>query len=1102
MPLRPQAALFTPFGGLLVVAMLGIYACSAEEEPAAAKTTADVSADADGTATADGLPNNVTLTQAVDPYACPGGHLCACAADTECNSGFCIDEGSAKVCAEPCAPECSVGKVCKWLAKDGKSQAICVPVSDKVCNPCKSSDDCRAFGHGDAACVDHGPAGRFCGAACTGDASCGAGYRCAMVPVLDGGESTQCVPKAADGAPADSLGACTCSKAAIEASLSTDCYNAGFGGAKCWGSRTCGADGLGECTAAAAKSEACDGTDNDCDGQIDEDTCGDGEPCTADSCAGKDGCKNDAIDGPCNADNDVCTADDACKDGACAKGNVVVCDDGNGCTKDSCDSKKGCTYTSDASGPCDDGKKCTQGDGCVAGKCVPGKAKNCDDGKACTLDGCNPADGECTNTWTKGLLCDDGDACSHTDLCGDDQQCLGKAKNCDDGNVCTTDSCEQSSGCDNSPSQGGEECDDGDACTGKGSCFQGACSGAQATVCTASKICWSSTCSSATGKCVEAPSPSGAPCSDGDACTGGDACIAFQCKGTALKCDDDKPCTADSCNSQSGCVNKVKADLTTCEDGDKCTDSDKCVAGVCKGGPKTECDDKDLCTVDSCDKVKGCLTAPATDGTGCDDGDANTGPDVCAAGKCKSGPSLSLCKSDGDCDDKDACTDNKCTVATGKCNNSTKTDAACDDGDACTAGDKCGDKSGKAACLSGAVTKCDDGNACTTDNCDSKTGCQNVAVKDGQTCDDGDDCTTKDVCTAGKCAGGLPTAEVTRLAGSGPGAVDGTGKAASFKTLHGLALDSAGDIWIADAGNYKVRKMTAAGKVTTVAGQVSGFKDGAGIGTARFRAPADIAFDGSGNAYVADRTNHRIRKIVAGGMVSTLAGTAPTAPSNQVPSGGYGEGKGTAAKFNLPSGIVWSDAHKVLYVADQANHRVRKVELDGTVTTWAGDGAAGAKDGTGTAAQFNQPTGLAIDAAGNNLYVADFGGHLIRKVNQSGKVTTVAGSGNAGMSDAKGALAQFNKPWGMALDLVGNLLVADSGNHLVRVITLDDGAVATYAGKGIGKGDGPALQALFNTPTGIVADGKGNSYLADSANWWIRKIADPSKACVANKKAD
>ena len=192
----------------------------------------------------------------------------------------------------------------------------------------------------------------------------------------------------------------------------------------------------------------------------------------------------------------------------------------------------------------------------------------------------------------------------------------------------------------------------------------------------------------------------------------------------------------------------------------------------------------------------------------------------------------------------------------------------------------------------------------------------------------------------------------------------------------------------------------------------------------------------------------------------------------------------------------------MLYVADQANHRVRKVELDGTVTTWAGGGTAGAKDGKGTAAQLNKPSGLAIDAKGETLYVSDMGGHRIRKVDLFGAVTTVAGSGNAGLSDAKGVLAQFSSPWGMALDVAGNLLVADSGTHRIRVITLSDGTVATYAGKGQGKDDGPALQALFNAPTGIVADLNGNSYVADSANWWIRKIADPSKACVAKKKAN
>ncbi len=1269
MPARPHAALFGSNGGLLVATLLvalAFPACSADEEGGGTTPATDSGGASDGGGLADGLPTPVSPTEAIDVYACPGGHLCACGADEDCNSGHCIPGSEGSICGEPCAPACGAGQICKWLHKGGKGTAICVAVSQLVCNPCKSSAECRTFGHDDAVCVDYGAAGRFCGAACTGDVACGEGFVCTMVPVLEGGESMQCVAAAAAGAPAGSLGACTCNQAAKDQALATDCYQNGPDkGARCWGTRACGADGLSACSAVSAKTEVCDGVDNDCDGVVDEVTCGDDNPCTADSCAGADGCKHTPIDKACT-DNKACTVNDSCKAGTCVPGPDAVCDDGNACTKDSCSEPVGCNTVPDAAGACDDGQACTQGDGCQGGKCIAGTAKQCDDSKPCTLDGCDPTTGDCKNTWTKGLPCDDGKACTHTDLCGADQDCKGSAVNCDDGNVCTDDACEGASGCTHSASQSGATCDDGDPCTGTGNCSSGVCQAGQAKVCTTNKTCWTAACNPATGQCVEAPSPSGAACDDGDGCTGGDVCTASKCTGTQKNCDDGKPCTTDSCDKQSGCKNVTKADLAVCDDGDKCTDNDLCVAGVCKAGPKTECDDKDPCTTDSCDKAKGCVTAPANDGIGCDDGDANTGPDTCSAGKCKPGPKLSTCKADVDCDDKDACTDNKCDTGTGKCSNPTKTDAKCDDGDACTAGDKCGDKDGKAACLPGAATKCDDGNGCTTDSCDSKTGCSNKAVTDGVSCDDGakctpsdtctagkcvagkpvvcseykacqinacdkatgkcaftpqksgddcddqdictvgtqckdnagklecvggtkddcddknvctkdsatcdpqkgcthdpqsggcddgkkctqgdackdgkcsgqakncddkntctadscdeakggcqynnaeegakcddgDACTTTDVCKSGKCGGTLPTATVSRLAGSTQGDVDGSGKAAAFTLPQGLAIDGAGDVWVADAGKHKIRKVTAKGVVTTVAGLgLADHKDGIAL-LARFRGPTDITFDGAGLAYVADRANHRIRKIAADGTVSTLAGTAEKPAAGKDPVGGHANGKGVAAKFNYPTGIVWSKGYNVLFIADQDNHRIRKVEIDGTVANWAGNGSAGAKDGSGAAAQFNKPSGLAIDAAGNNLYVSDLGGHRIRKVDFQGVVTTVAGSGNAGLSDAKGVLAQFSSPWGMSLDVAGNLLVADSGNNRIRSIKLADGTVTTYAGKGQGKTDGPALQALFGTPTAIVADGNGNGYVADSANFWIRLIADPSKACVAKTKGD
>ena len=1255
---RSLAGLALATVGLL--ALLALPACSSDEggggaSPGKTKDAGTIAVDVTS------LPDAASPVVAFDPYACPGGHLCACSSDVACLSGFCIGLADNKVCAEPCGQGCASPMVCKWLDKGGTGHAICVPPTDRLCNPCQASSDCQVYGHGDAACVDHGPAGRFCGAACTGDAGCVEGYVCRPVPVIEGGDSLQCVPKAADGAAADAIGVCTCSQAAMDQGLSTACYNLAGAGARCWGQRSCGAEGLSDCDAATAKAETCDGVDQDCDGQTDEDTCADGEPCTADACAGKDGCENTPTDGPCNADDSICTAADTCKDGACAAGIALDCDDGNGCTKDSCDKAKGCQHANDPAGPCDDGLACTEGDGCVAGSCVAGALKVCNDKQACTLDGCDEATGQCNFSWTQGLPCDDGDACTHTDLCGESKGCAGVTVSCDDGDPCSTDQCNKLKGCQHTVLPSGTDCEDGVPCTEQGKCQGGKCVPGEAKVCTASKVCWTATCSPVTDECVEAVSATGSGCDDGDACTEGDSCAGSQCQGAKATCDDNKPCTNDTCEPLSGCKAAPRPNLSACDDGDKCTTGDLCDGGVCHAGLALECDDSDPCTVDSCDKAKGCVKAPAKDGIACDDGDGDTGPDTCEAGKCKSGPDLNKCKGSGDCDDKDVCTDDVCNLTSGVCSHPVNIDGPCDDDDVCTIGEKCGKKDDKAACLPASVTNCDDANACTTDTCDAKTGCLNKAAAEGTDCDDGakctpadkcasgkcvagkpvecsekqpcqtnacdaqtglcaftpqkvgdlcdddsvcsigtkcedvdgkltckggttddcednnpctkdsascdpqngcshdpqaascsdgkectqgdackdgkcegqvkacddkntcttdscdeakggcqhdaiadgldcnddDECTTKDLCTSGKCAGTLAPGAVSRLAGSTPGKTNGTGSGASFTLPRGLAADAAGDLWVVDAGIHQVRKVTPAGVVTTIAGLgLAGFGDGAGL-SARFRGPTGIGFDGAGNAYVADRDNHRIRKITADGTVSTLAGDADLG----TPVGAYAEGKGTAAKFSAPTGIVWSKAYDVLYVADQANNRVRKVELDGTVSTWAGSGVGGGKDGTGNAAEFNKPTGLAIDAAGNNLYVSEQGGHRIRKIDLTGVVTTVAGSGIGGLSDAKGVLAQFSSPWGMALDVNGDLLVADSGNFRVRRITLADGDVTTYAGKGQGKDDGSALEALFIGPTGIVADGKGNSYLtdADVNTPWIRKIADPAKACAAKK---
>ena len=271
---------------------------------------------------------------------------------------------------------------------------------------------------------------------------------------------------------------------------------------------------------------------------------------------------------------------------------------------------------------------------------------------------------------------------------------------------------------------------------------------------------------------------------------------------------------------------------------------------------------------------------------------------------------------------------------------------------------------------------------------------------------------------------------VTTLAGSTQGYMDGTGTAAQFKTPRGVAVDSSGQVYVADPGNDRIRKISPLGVVTTLAGSTSGYMDGTGT-AAKFRFPRGVAVDSSGNVYVADYVNQRIRKISPAAGVTTFAGS----------SQGDDDGTGTAAKFNYPYGVaVDSSGH--IYVADTGNHRIRKIDPAGVVTTLAGS-TLGYADGTGTAARFNYPRGVAVDSSGN-VYVADYDNDRIRKIDPTGVVTTFAGS-SSGDADGTGTAARFNRPSGVAVDSSGNVYVADLGNNRIRKID-PAGVVTTFAG--------------------------------------------------------
>ena len=320
--------------------------------------------------------------------------------------------------------------------------------------------------------------------------------------------------------------------------------------------------------------------------------------------------------------------------------------------------------------------------------------------------------------------------------------------------------------------------------------------------------------------------------------------------------------------------------------------------------------------------------------------------------------------------------------------------------------------------------------------------------------------------------------EVTTLAGSGSrGFSDATGSAAQFYNPFSVAVDGAGNVYVADAYNHRIRKITSGGVVTTLAGSgTPGSEDGAGT-AARFRYPQGVAVDGVGNIYVADTDNSRIRRITTGGVVTTLAGSG---------SAGFNDGTGTAARFNYPQAVA-VDVSGNLYVADYDNNRIRKITSGGEVTTLAGSGFYGFSDGAGTSAQFRYPSGVAVDGAGN-VYVADFGNNRIRKINSIGVVSTLAGSGATGSADGVGTAAQIYAPSGVAVDGAGNVYVAASGNIKIRKIT-NAGDVTTLAGSGsTGFVNGTGAASQFNNPVGVAVDVAGTVYVADAGNHAIRRI--------------
>jgi len=332
--------------------------------------------------------------------------------------------------------------------------------------------------------------------------------------------------------------------------------------------------------------------------------------------------------------------------------------------------------------------------------------------------------------------------------------------------------------------------------------------------------------------------------------------------------------------------------------------------------------------------------------------------------------------------------------------------------------------------------------------------------------------------------------QISTVAGNGTPGFSGDGAAAISAQLNprGMAVDGAGNLYIADQGNHRIRKVDAAGQISTVAGNgAQGFSgDGGAATSAQLRYPTDVAVDSAGNLYIADQSNHRIRKVDVMGQISTVAGNGAQ---------GYG-GDGaaaTSAQLANPTGVA-ADGAGNLYIADISNQRIRKVDATGQISTVAGNGTHGyGGDGAAaTSAQLAAPTGVVVDAAGN-LYIADQGNHRIRKVDATGQISTVAGNGTTGFSGDGGAAtsAQLLYPASVAADGAGNLYIADQSNQRIRKVDAT-GQISTVAGNGTTgfSGDGgAATSAQLLYPASVAADGAGNLYIADQTNHRIRKVA-------------
>ena len=742
----------------------------------------------------DQLFFDVSPEDTVGP-ACDPGEGCfldQCNENSDCQSGWCVEHLGEGVCTQQCQEECPQGWSCKPVGAGGPDLVyVCVSDFASLCKPCSQTDDCESPGGAQDVCLDYGSEGSFCGGGCGEDSDCPWGFSCLTVTTVDGIEMTQCRADA---------GVCPCSSKSVELALWTPCAAENDWG-MCAGKRICTEAGLTDCDASEPAEELCNGIDDDCDGDVDEpaevggdyvNLCDDQNECTTDSCNGEDGCGHTALnEGECK-DGDSCTVGDHCEAGLCV-GNPVLCDDNNPCTDDSCNGTGGCLFEPN-NADCDDADPCTVADECNDGTCG-GVAIACDclsdadcepleDGDKCNgtlvcdtsalpyqcrvdaativtcpepeeaeaiclAAACDPNSGACSFVPAHdGYACDSGNSCTVGDHCEGGECVAGVAVGCDDGNPCTEDTCSEAEGCLNEPTAG--LCDDNNACTIDDFCQDGECGWGALLNCDDENPCTTDSCDPDAG-CTHKLNT--APCNDLDVCTTGDHCHLGSCISSgALGCDDNNPCTADSCEPQNGC--QFKPASGACDDLNPCTEGDHCANGWCTFTNFKECNDGAVCNGEEvCHPVAGCVAGnpPVLD-------DANACTlDFCdeALGGVTHTPIDDACDNDLWCDglescdvvkgciagippvltDDISCTADLCDEATDMVKH-LPDNSLCVDQNLCNGTESCDVLLG---CQPGVNLNCDDGFACTTDTCAADVGCQHEA-QDGA-CDDSSTCT-------------------------------------------------------------------------------------------------------------------------------------------------------------------------------------------------------------------------------------------------------------------------------------------------------------------------------------------------------------------------